>query len=273
MPNSATIFAWNKYSKSSAFLVDGLTKLGVKTRKTSLQTWPGVSPSTKYNLVNADVSISWGAKLPAFLLDKSKKPLNQMSYLYSDKLYFFKWATEVGLDNWIPKFTTDMHEVEYKLATGTSPWIARLTTKAYGGKGIVLLDPTAPALDIPNAPLYTKYIKKSSEYRVHFVKSGLDIRYYYQKKKRIKDAPTSVMTFKVRNLSNGWVYSSINFEMPLYVKDAAAKFAKKIPLDFGALDIIYNEHESCAYCLEVNTAPGLIQQTAAWYANCFKEMF
>jgi len=44
-------------------------------------------------------------------------------------------------------------------------------------------------------------------------------------------------------------------------------------LDFGAVDIIYNEHENQYYVLEVNTAPGLEGTTVEKYAEAFAKEF
>jgi D-alanine-D-alanine ligase-like ATP-grasp enzyme len=43
-------------------------------------------------------------------------------------------------------------------------------------------------------------------------------------------------------------------------------------LDFGAIDIIYNESRDQAYVLEVNTAPGLTGQTIQSYADAFRHL-
>ena len=42
-------------------------------------------------------------------------------------------------------------------------------------------------------------------------------------------------------------------------------------LDFGAVDVI-TDGESMSYILEVNTAPGLINETAEWYASRFADI-
>jgi glutathione synthase/RimK-type ligase-like ATP-grasp enzyme len=43
-------------------------------------------------------------------------------------------------------------------------------------------------------------------------------------------------------------------------------------LDFGAVDIIWNEREDKCYVLEVNTAPGLQGSTLENYANAIMEV-
>ena len=44
---------------------------------------------------------------------------------------------------------------------------------------------------------------------------------------------------------------------------------KELGLDFGAVDVIWNEHESKAYVLEINTAPGLEGSTVEDYKEFF----
>ena len=265
MPNKAVIISWNQYSSSAKALQSALNNLGVPTLKYSKKAYSNQSPAMKYKTMMKDLVISWGCQLS---VGPSVKALNTNASHISDKLKFFEWAYNVH-PGFVPKWTTKPEVVEKSLNQGI-PWLARLSTKASGGKGIIILE---AGHAIPEAPLYVKYIKKISEYRVHFVKYNGEIRYYYQMKKKLLSHPTDPYTFKIRNLANGWVYSSINFECPSYVKKTAERFARELPLDFGALDIIYNSKEECAYVLEVNTAPGLTEKTAEWYAACFKEMF
>jgi len=40
-------------------------------------------------------------------------------------------------------------------------------------------------------------------------------------------------------------------------------------LDFGAVDIVYNENDNKAYVLEINTAPGLSGTTLEKYVEVF----
>ena len=47
---------------------------------------------------------------------------------------------------------------------------------------------------------------------------------------------------------------------------------KALGLDFGAVDIIYNEAEDQHYVLEVNTAPGLEGTTLQKYTEAILEM-
>jgi len=54
------------------------------------------------------------------------------------------------------------------------------------------------------------------------------------------------------------------------VVEQASLAIAALGLDFGAVDIIWNNHYQLATVLEVNTAPGLEGQTITDYANYFR---
>jgi len=97
--------------------------------------------------------------------------------------------------------------------------VARMRLDAHSGEGIVLIDSPEKIIQ---APLYTKYIKKESEFRVHINKLNDNI-IVQQKKKRL-DAPVHDETYKIRNLQNGWVYTREDVKMPRAVEEAAFWF-------------------------------------------------
>jgi hypothetical protein len=51
------------------------------------------------------------------------------------------------------------------------------------------------------------------------------------------------------------------------VKLEALRAVLALNLDFGAVDVIYNQHRDRAYVLEVNTAPGIAEYTTNVYAE------
>lgn len=148
--------------------------------------------------------------------------------------------------------------------------VARMRLDAHSGEGIVLIDSPEKIIQ---APLYTKYIKKESEFRVHINKLNDNV-IVQQKKKRL-DAPVHEETYKIRNLQNGWVYTREDVKMPRAVEEAAFWFKNyhifKSYIDFCALDIIYNKQTGSAYILEMNLAPGLAGQTVRDYANLMND--
>jgi hypothetical protein len=122
-----------------------------------------------------------------------------------------------------------------------------------------------------NAPLYTQYVKKKHEYRVHALrKPGKNTQTIITQRKAKKNGVEDA-NFMVRNLANGFVYL-IDNNPPDCVVDEAKKALESTGLAFGAVDVIFNEHQNRAYVLEVNTAPGLEERTAEAYAKAFKEI-
>lgn len=124
---------------------------------------------------------------------------------------------------------------------------------------------------IPSAPLYVSYIKKSEEFRCHvFQGKVVDI----QRKARRKDVPDDEVNWQVRNHSNGFVYAREGVEKwyrSSGLVEAATRTIKTLGLDFGAVDIIWNEKQDKFYVLEVNTAPGLEGHTVQVYSEAFSK--
>ena len=137
--------------------------------------------------------------------------------------------------------------------------MVRSTLTGHSGVGISLCTSND---DVPQAPLYVKYIPKRKEFRVHVIFGKVvDIQ---QKRKRegFENA-----NFQVRNHANGWVYCRENLEEPTGLREAALRSVEELGLDFGAVDIIWNEKHNRCYVLEVNTAPGLEGTSVNIYAD------
>ena len=118
-----------------------------------------------------------------------------------------------------------------------------------------------------DAPLYTMYMKKADEYRIHvFDSEVIDIQ---QKRKR-QEVPNELVNYQIRNAHNGWVYCRDGADPPRCVIDAAIDAVCSLGLDFGAADIGYNRHNETAFVFEVNTAPGLEGSTIGFYARAIQ---
>jgi len=129
----------------------------------------------------------------------------------------------------------------------------------YGGKDIERIT-TTEQLEASRAPLFTRYIKKKKEFRVHCVKGETLI----QEKRKRRGVEHD---HQVRNLTGGWVFcTEVIGDLP-ELRKLALETIDCLGLDFGAVDIIWNEKENKYYVLEVNTAPGLCQTTASFYAR------
>lgn len=163
----------------------------------------------------------------------------------------------------IPEFTTDRSVATGWAGDGISV-VCRTKLHGHSGDGIVLAD---SAEAVVAAPLYTKYVKKQDEYRVHVAFGEvIDV----QAKRKRRDVPADFATnYKVRNHHTGWVYCRENIQEPGELRGMAVATVSALGLDFGAVDIIYNAKRNECSVLEVNTAPGLTGTTVTKYADAF----
>ena len=76
--------------------------------------------------------------------------------------------------------------------------------------------------------------------------------------------------WKVRNHANGFIFAKGGFEVPDKVLEESVKATMVCGLDFGAVDVVWNNFLQKAFVLEINTAPGLEGSTVDSYANGFK---
>lgn len=121
---------------------------------------------------------------------------------------------------------------------------------------------------VVDAPLYTKYVKKADEYRVHvFGGEVLDVQ---QKRKR-QEVPNDEVDYQIRNLAGGWVFCRDNVDCPDSVRELAVSAVRALGLDFGAVDIGFNRHDGIGYVFEVNTAPGVEGTTLDKYYAAFAQ--
>lgn len=169
-----------------------------------------------------------------------------------DKLSTFE---ELGEHVPIPPYTTDKAVAEGWLSDGQT--VLARTTTGQGGSGITICSSDTGIVD---APLYTLYIKKKKEFRVHVVHG--EVVMVHQKRKRNGADPDTM----IRSHTRGWVFCKNNIEEPEDLRKVAVKAVKVLNLHFGAVDVIWNRKRNCCYVLEVNTAPGLCPQTAAAYS-------
>lgn len=229
-------------------------RLGVKRLKHKGSTFKG-SPDK--------VVLNWGASKidnPEILKCKIINHPDAVKFA-SNKLNFFK-ANAVEDGARIPPFTEDGAFVKEQLAKGQVV-IARTVLNGNSGQGIVVMENPE---DFVEAPLYTLYVSKKQEYRVHvFNGEVLDI----QRKARRKDVPDDQVNWKIRNHDNGFIFARGEAlgVVPQDVLDQAKRAVVKCNLDFGAVDVIFNDREQKAFVLEVNTAPGLSGSTLDNYVE------
>lgn len=229
--------------------------------------------SVRYQPRWTDYVINWGCSQEWPWINLNEKNAHQDAV---NKLYFFQHIAahnQMFPNSYvnIPEWTTD-HAVAN---AWDKPFFGRKILNGHSGAGIIEYDPEYPFGEGGNspakagdAPLYVQYKKKRHEYRVHFFKDGgayvvIDVT---QKKKRIgfENANT-----KIRNHHNGWVYARTDIFKPEDLHRQALNAACASRLDFGAVDLIWNEKENKCYTLEVNSAPGIEGTSLQKYTNAF----
>jgi len=177
----------------------------------------------------------------------------------SNKLLAFRAFKRAGVTT--PEWTTE-RRVAIQWDT---PFVARTQLRGHSGAGIYMYDAgETPCI----APLYVKYVKKQDEYRYHvFNGKVIDVQ---QKRKR-RETPNEEVNYQVRNKGNGWVYCRDGVTTRHTLADLAIASINSLGLDFGAVDIIWNEHQQQGYVLEVNTACGLDGSTVGVYADAIRQ--
>ena len=187
-----------------------------------------------------DLIVNWGCSNVGFEVDYNKPAFVAIAQNKLDTFYRLK-AADVS----IPDFTESREEA---IAWNTTV-VERHTLTGHSGQGIVV---TEAGNEVGHCPLYVKYKKKKAEYRVHTSHwCTIDVQ---QKRKR----QGGVENTKIRNHTNGWVFCHDNVNPPDDVLKQAKDAVFALGLHFGAVDVIWNEHEQKAYVLEVNTAPPIV---------------
>lgn len=163
-----------------------------------------------------------------------------------------------------PNFTTNPNDVA---ELGSKTVFARTLINSTNGRGIVEFevgeDPT------PRAPLYTEYIPKKAEYRVHvFGNTVIDIQ--QKRKRRGFDGDRDT---RVRNMANGYVYCRDGITPPSGIEALAVAAVRAVGYQYGAVDVVYNEKNARLAVLEVNSRPGLLGTTLDRYSDALVSSF
>lgn len=211
------------------------------------------------------VVINWGASdVPEEVAKCNILNKPEAVAIACNKLDFFE---EAGRMARIPAYTTDIDEARQWYEDGHDI-LCRTKLNGYGGDGIVL---TSEHQGVVEAPLYVLYIPKKSEYRVHVFRGQVvDV----QRKARRSDVPDDKINWKIRNMEGGFVFARGEAlgDVPEDVLIHSVYAVSACGLDFGAVDVIFNEKHQKAYVLEVNTAPGLSGATLEGYVKRFGEL-
>lgn len=246
-------------------------KLGSKSAKALARSLGVLRVRTTYIPKRRDFIINWGRSSM-----QTRYPFRILNHpesvrIAANKLLTYQALEAAGFTH-VPLWCTTRYEADQLLYISSeggereSSIYCRTTLTGHSGSGIVI---ASNSLDLVDAPLYTVKTKNKYEYRVHVFKGEvLDVQ---QKKKRLDWTGTSIQG--IRNASNGWVYARDNIECPTMVTNAAIQAVNILGLDFGAVDIGYNQHEDKCYVFEVNTAPGLEGTTLIKYTEAIRSLY
>lgn len=204
--------------------------------------------------------INWGSSQIEFDTSNHEVINKPMAVkIASNKLKSLQLMKDKGVS--VCDFTTDKEVVKQWLIDGYRVFARHLLT-SHSGKGIEILYPDN-INSIPTAPLYTKYHKKTNEFRVHvFDTIVID---YIEKKARTESTRDNNFNTLIRSYNNGWVYCRDNILHLDSIKLEAIKAVKALGLDFAAVDVVLSKNKPIV--LECNTAPGLQGSSLEAYKN------
>ena len=210
-----------------------------------------------YYQYNNHLVINWGnPRMPAWDLNPNLIINNPtaVSTAQNKLLSLEKMNSKVR----IPKFTQSIEDAMNWISNGRIV-VARDLLRGCGGRGVSLVYHED---DLHTCPLYTRYVKKGVEYRVHVFAST--IMFIQQKKLR---QGSSENNFQIRNYDNGWIFCNKNINVPTDVIEQSLLAVDTLDLDFGAVDVGWNERYQKAFVYEVNTAPALEGTTLDLYCQ------
>jgi len=248
------IYSWNPHSNSAKDLAE---HMGIKRIK---------HKNSRYKHGKDNKIINWGSSsFPPNVDGNGPNIINNVDSVRvaANKLKTFKCLKEAGVK--IPIFTTDIDE-SVRMSLDGATVIVRHVLNGNSGDGIDVIE---PGMEMPEAPLYTKYLKKIDEWRIHIVG---DKAICSQRKARKKEVPDDQVNWKIRNLAGGFIFAkNEGVEAPEEVVVESKKAIKALGLDFGAVDVVFNRNG--AHVLEVNTAPGLEGTTIEAWADELRNFF
>lgn len=220
-----------------------------------------VRPEGKYSRKNNDLVINWGSStIPGWLDYRPIINHPRHTKVATNKLLCFQ-ALSGNVP--IPEFTTNKEE-----ASAWDKVVARKILTGNSGEGIFLWDKSS-GVSLIDAPLYVKYKKKRKEFRVH-VFNGEVIGVVEKRKVKKENRPENFSPYICSHLK-GWVFCSSDVIEPPDIREVAIKTVETLGLDFGAIDIVWNEHENKCYVLECNTAPGIAGTTINSYCESIRK--
>lgn len=162
------------------------------------------------------------------------------------------------------EFTTDRRVAE-QWSREEHIVFCRLNLQGKDGSGIIVARRLNQIVD---APMYTKYKRKRTEYRVHVMG---EVPFYSNIKREKRDKPENAEQL-IRSGSQGWYFEHMDNLPSQAVQQAAIGAVNALGLEFGGVDIGESEDGSIRV-YEVNTAPEMGPNTTAAYLQAFKQHY
>ena len=255
MATQLILYPYNMWSKSAIDLQEKLLANIIRVKR--------VRPDGNYQPFNSHKIINWGnSTTPNWNNDRILNSPKSVG-IASNKLETFR-SLPINIPR--PDYT-DSYNVAREWVEAGDVVLCRTKLNAHSGAGIVIAKTVD---DLVQSPLYTKYKKKKNEYRVHvFLGTVLDV----QEKRRDREAELDAEQSLIRNHQNGWVFCREDVNRTGALDQIAIDAVRALGLDFGAVDIIYNQREDKYYVLEVNTAPGLSGTTLDKYVEALTNYY
>ena len=252
--NRIIIYPYKMSSQSSKRLAEAIKEIGHNVLR--------VYPDRTYRPLPSDLILNWGCSSPPNWDCTNMINSTQAAKISANKKASFIRFHEYAVPTLI--FTGDKLIAEQWTRVGHKVF-CRTLLNSHSGRGIVT---ATRAEQLVDAPLYTQEFKKTHEFRLHVW--GGEVFDVQEKRKR--DKTGSKYDVDVWNHGNDFVFARQNITVPECVKKAAVDAVMSIGLDFGAVDIGYNNIDETCAVFEVNTAPGITNTTIAKYAEKVNEL-
>lgn len=220
---------------------------------------------SRFRARRSDIIINWGrSNLPDFSNGTLCEVYNIAESVQTAINKARAWTQMLARGVPTVECTTQLDEALQWLDEGHTV-LHRATLTGMGGHGITVLG-TAGNRAIPATGTYVKYFKKRREFRVHVWENQM-IDLQEKRKRRGVDADPHI-----RSYDNGWVFCRDGVTCPNAVAEAAIAAVRALGLQFGGVDVGWNEHYQRPCVFEVNTAPGIEGTTVERYVNKIKEL-
>lgn len=215
---------------------------------------------TGKNFQQGDVLVNWGTTKPLAIGDNLVLNSGLAIGLASNKYHAF--AALTGKDVETVPWTANKAVAQEWQAKGRTVVVREVLT-GHSGNGILIIEENQ---DIPDAPLYTQYVFKTKEFRVHATQSEV-----FDTQRKVRDPDQEPLSWKVRSAKNGFIFQRNNIKPSGDRDNLAMSAVKALGLDFGAVDIV-EDKDGKLFVLEVNTAPGLEGQTITTYTEILEKL-